>query len=141
MKIRLSLLFTLFFSGIAMSQDGLVTPLKASFAEARAESNMAIALSQLWKADLYVVVGSPGDESRDFYITPSPTEGRWAVTVSEKQEWLKRISSPKAPIKGSELITRLNEKWEIVIVYGDGGDYVRQEHLSWLREALSGATQ
>ena len=121
------------------TQQDTNSPLKLAFQHARKERDMAIALVALLKADLYVVAASPNAETKEFFIKSSPRKGRMCVTVTEREEWLQSIKWPKIKISGLELVNSIQEAWEIVVVYPDGGDYVTKEHLSWLRETLKEA--
>lgn len=113
------------------------SPLKLAFEQARANRNIDLVLPVLRAATLYVVVGSefqPGQKP-EWFITPSPTKGRTCVTVSENEATLARIRWPKTSLTGAELLDVLPHGIEIVIVYGEGGDYINREQLEWFRRA------
>ena len=113
------------------------SPLKLAFQQSRSERNLDLVLPVLKAAMLYVVVGSETQPGRkpEWYFTPSPTKGRLCVTVSESEATLAKIKCPKAKLTGAELLGLLSPGIEIVILYGDGGDYINREQLEWYRRA------
>jgi hypothetical protein len=114
-----------------------MSPLKPAFQQARAERNIDLVLPLLKAATLYVVVGAqakPG-EKPEWFLTPSPTKDRLCVTVSETEAALAKIKWPKHKLSGAQLLEALPRGIEIVIVYGDGADYITREHLAWYRKA------
>ena len=84
-----------------------------------------------------MVVGSEPKEGHapEWFLTESPTKGRFCVTASETEAALARVPWPKAKISGEQLLAALPPGIEILIVYPDGGDYITREHLSWYRQA------
>ncbi len=112
------------------------TPLKEAFAKARKERNAAISLVEFWKTDVFVIVEKASDTHFYPAFTRSPNKEKWAVTVAEKEEWLKADKWPKMKLSGGQIIQMLGEDKEIVIVYPDGGDYITSNQLSWIREQL-----
>jgi fimbrial chaperone protein len=113
------------------------SPLKLAFQQSRSERNINLVLLVLKAATLYVVVGSETQPGRkpEWFFTPSPTKGRLCVTVSESEETLAKIKCPKTKLTGAELLGLLPPGIEIVILYGDGGDYINREQLEWYRRA------
>jgi fimbrial chaperone protein len=112
------------------------SPLKLAF-QSRAEKNIDLVLPALEAATLYVVVGSqkPEGEKPEWFLTPSPTKGRFCVTASESEAALARIKLPKQKLTGAQLLDALPFGIEIAVVYGDGGDYLTREQLAWYRKA------
>ena len=88
-------------------------------------------------ATLYVVVGSETQPGRkpEWFFTSSPTTGRLCVTVSENAATLAKLKWPKTKLTGAELLGLLPDGIEIVILFGDGGDYINREQLGWYRRA------
>jgi hypothetical protein len=111
------------------------SPLKLAFAKSRAENNIDVILPVLRKSRLFVVTGGQS-ETQDYFLTSSPTSGRFCVTVAEQIEYLHRISWPKTEVTGEHLLRKLPANIEIVVVYPDGGDYITREHLQWYRSLL-----
>jgi fimbrial chaperone protein len=114
-----------------------MSPLKLAFQQSRAERNIDLVLPVLRASTLYVVVGSdrlPGKEP-EWFLTKSPTEGRYCVTVSEDESNLERVRWPKVKISGVQLLSALPPGIEIVIVYPDGGDYINREQLAWYSQS------
>lgn len=109
--------------------------LKAAFALSRDSKNIDVILPALRASQLFVVVGElrPADSLPEFFLTPSPQRDRMCVTVSESRASLDRIQWLKQQISGGDLLTVLPAGIEIVIVYGDGGDYLTQGQLAWFR--------
>lgn len=110
------------------------SPLKRAFRSARESGNIDVVLPVLREAELFVVAGAEATSSclSDLYLVPSPgNTGRMCVTVSEREEWLSKIDWPKIRTRGSELLSYLPPLMEIVVVYGDGGDFISREHRDW----------
>ena len=114
-----------------------VSPLQIAFQQARAQRNIDLVLPTLKAAALYVVVGSEPQEGQkpEWFLTASPTKGRFCVTASEIEAALAKIRWPKLKVSGVQLLETLPVGIEIVIVYGDGGDYITREQLAWYRQA------
>ena len=119
------------------------TKLKKAFENARAEKDITRALLEFWNAELYVIVEKIESDDRIFFLfTSSPNKERWCITVSEKEEWLNSGRYMKQKSEGNRLIRALehgDEEIEIVILYGDGGDYITKEHLKSLRSLIKEA--
>ncbi|HEV2540510.1 MAG TPA: hypothetical protein VGU03_12515 [Frateuria sp.] len=114
-----------------------MSPLKVAFQQSRAERNIDLVLPVLRAAALYLVVRSdrhPG-EGPEWFLTKSPTEGRYCVTVSEDESSLERIRWPKVKLSGAQLLSALPPGIEIIIVYPDGGDHINREQLAWYRQS------
>jgi len=113
------------------------SPLKLAFEQSRTNRDIDLVLPVLKAATLYVVVGSQTQPGRkpEWFITPSPTKGRTCITVSENEATLAGIKWPKTKLTGAELLDLLPREMEIVILYGDGGDYINREQLEWYRRA------
>ena len=110
--------------------------LKAAFARSRESGNIDVVLPALRGSHLFVIVGElkPAGEHPEFFLTPSPQPGRMCVTVSESESHLADVQWPKQPISGASLLSILPPSIEIVVIYGDGGDYLTREQLAWFRE-------
>ena len=118
-----------------VKENATMTPLKAAFERARLAQNIDLVLPVLRTAELYVVVAKdPATGEELFFLTPSPNKERMAVTVSESPEPLQKVSWPKRRMTGAQLLAELQPGQEIVIVYGDGGDYVTREQLEWFKQ-------
>ena len=113
-----------------------VSPLQIAFQQARAQRNIDLVLPTLKATTLYVVVGSETKEGQrpEWFLTPSPTKGRFCVTASEIEAALAKIKWPKLRVSGAQLLETLPVGIEIVIVYGNGGDYITREQLAWYRQ-------
>jgi fimbrial chaperone protein len=113
------------------------SPLKIAFQQSRAEKNIDLVLPVLKAARLYVVVGSvkPPGEKPEWFLTPSPTKGRFCVTASESEAALARIKWPKHELAGAQLLEALPAGIEMLVVYPDGADYLTREQLEWYRRA------
>lgn len=123
---------------MAYAEDPDVSPLKLAFQQSRAQRDIDLLLPVLKAATLYVVVGSepkPG-EKPEWFLTESPTKGRYCVTASETEAALARVRWPKLKLSGSQLLEGLPHGIEIVIAYPDGADYVTREHLDWYRRQI-----
>jgi fimbrial chaperone protein len=92
----------------------MASPLKLASQQSRAQRNIGLVLPVLEAATLYVVVGSEPGQTRgpEWFLTESPTRGRFCVTTSETEA-----------------------AFEVAIVYPDGGDYITREHLACYRRA------
>lgn len=114
-----------------------MSPLKLAFQQSRSQRNIDVALPVLKAATLHVVVGSkpqPGQKP-EWFLTESPTKGRYCVTVSESDDALAKIRWPKVMLSGEQLLAALPPGIEIVIVYADGGDYINREQLAWYSQS------
>ena len=113
-----------------------VSPLQIAFQQSRAQRNIDLVLPTLKATTLYVVVGSEPKEGRkpEWFLTASPTKGRFCVTASEIEAALAKIKWPKLRVSGAQLLETLPVGIEIVIVYGNGGDYITREQLAWYRQ-------
>ena len=123
-------------------QDPQESPLKRAFREAREARNIDLVLPVFRKATLFVVAGSDGGagDLNDLFLTPSPGgSGPMCVTVSERQEWLASIAWPKRQTTGEDLLRRLPPLMQIVVVYGDGGDFISSAHREWYVQLLQGS--
>ena len=117
-----------------LKESANMTPLKDAFQRARLAQNIDLVLPVLRTAELYVVVAAdPASGKELFFVTPSPKEGRMAVTASESLESLQKVQWPKRRMTGAQLMAELQPGQEIVIVYPDGGDYVTREQLEWFK--------
>lgn len=116
-------------------KEGASMSLKAAFARARESGNIEDVLPALRASDLFVIVGDlkPVGEHPEFFLTPSPQRDRMCVTVSESETHLAGIQWPKQPISGASLLSILPPGIEVVVLYGDGGDYLTREQLAWFR--------
>jgi len=115
----------------------MASPLKLAFQQARAERNIDLVLPALKTATLYVVVGSQPahGQAPEWFLTESPTKGRYCVTASETEAALAGVPRPKLRISGARLLETLPPGIEVILVYPDGGDYVTREHPDWYRRA------
>lgn len=115
----------------------MVSPLQLAFQQARAQCNIDLVLPVLKVASLYVVIGSETKQGQvpEWFLTESPTKGRFCVSASETEAALARVPRPKLKISGAQLLEALPPGIEVLIVYPDGGDYISREHLSWYRQA------
>lgn len=124
-------------SAAASGEEAHMSPLKLAFQQSRAQRNIDLVLPVLKAATLHVVVGSepqPGREP-EWFLTESPTEGRYCVTASESEGAMADIRWPKVRLSGEQLLAALPPGIEIVIVYVDGGDYLNREQLAWYRHS------
>ena len=114
-----------------------VSPLQTAFQQSRAQRNIDLVLPTLKATTLYVVVGSEPKEGQkpEWFLTESPTKGRFCVTASEIESALTRVPSPKLRVSGAQLLKALPVGIEIMIVYGNGGDFITREQLAWYRQA------
>jgi fimbrial chaperone protein len=114
-----------------------VSSLQTAFQQSRAQQNIDLVLPTLKATTLYVVVGSEPKEGQkpEWFLTESPTKGRFCVTASEIEAALARVPWPKLRVSGAQLLEALPVGIEIMIVYGNGGDYLTREHLAWYRQA------
>lgn len=113
----------------------MTSPLKAAFAESRAQKNIDLVLP-VWKTTpLYVVVAEtrPAGKKPDFFLAAAPTPERKAITVSDKLENLAKITWPKQMLTGAEILEHLAPDFEVIVVHDDGGDYLTREQLAWFR--------
>lgn len=123
---------------MAHAEDPAVSPLKLAFQQSRAQRDIDLVLPVLKAATLYVVVGSepkPG-EKPEWFLTESPTKGRYCVTASETEAALAKVQWPKLRLSGAQLLEGLSHGIEILIAYPNGADYVTREHLDWYRRQI-----
>ncbi len=118
-----------------MAQE-IITPLKSAFQNARAENNIDLVLPVLLNAELYVIVAETEPGKLDYFYTKSPRPERYSVTVAESELALSSVKWPKRKLTGLQLIKELPIGIEIVVTYGDGGDYISREHLQWYRTQI-----
>ena len=113
-----------------------MTELKKSFRESRTSGNIEVVLPVFKAASLHVIVRAENStiQNPEWFLTASPTKGRFCVTVSESVDALISVRWPKLEITGRLLLQILSPDIEIVIVYADGGDYITREHLAWYRQ-------
>jgi len=112
-----------------------MSPLKLAFQQSRTQRNIDLVLPVLKAATLYVVVGTEIEQGQkpEWFITPSPTKGRYCVTAAETEAALAKVPWPKLKLSGAQLLEALPPGIEVIIVYADGGDYINREHLDWYR--------
>jgi fimbrial chaperone protein len=115
----------------------MASPLKLAFQQSRAQRNIDLVLPALKTTTLYVIVGSEPKQGQrpEWFLTESPTKGRFCVTTSETEAALARVPRPKLKISGAQLLEALPPGIEVTIVYPDGGDYITREQLDWYRQA------
>ncbi|WP_128566201.1 hypothetical protein [Methylobacterium crusticola] len=116
--------------------EGTATPLKIAFARARAIQDMTFVLPVFLYSNLFVVARKEGDHL-NLNISPSPAPDRFFVIIAESQKSLSMF--PPNLIHAIELrtlLTLIDRKWDIVVVYGDGKDVLSAEYLPELREML-----
>jgi hypothetical protein len=111
--------------------------LKDAFKLSRAESNIDVVLPVLKAATLHLIVAETPENGgkADFIRTKSPNRERWCVTAAEDPQTLKSLPWPKRQMTGAELLAELPPDVEIVVAYGDGGDYLTREQLEWFRSS------
>ena len=114
----------------------LSTPLKRAFQQSRTENNIELILPELLAAGLRVVIGGQSEQI-DLFLVPSPNPGRQCVTVAEDPAFLAGIAFPNIPVTGAQLIASIPPEIEIVILHGDGANYLTREQLAWFRRMLA----
>ncbi|CAM2932983.1 hypothetical protein [Janthinobacterium lividum] len=119
-----------------MSTTPVLTPLKSAFQQSRAENNIELILPELLTAQLHVVIGGQGEQI-DLFLVPSPNPERQCVTVAEDLAFLAGINFPKIPVTGAQLIASIPPEIEIVLLHGDGANYLTREQLAWFRGMLA----
>ena len=119
-----------------MSATPVLTPLKSSFQLSRTENNIELILPELLAAQLHVVIGGQSEQI-DLFLVPSPNPERQCVTVAEDPAFLSGIAFPKIPVTGAQLIASIPPEIEIVILHGDGANYLTREQLAWFRGMLA----
>lgn len=117
---------------IAMSITPTLTPLKRAFEQSRAEKNIELILPELLRAQFHVVIGGQSEQI-DLFLVPSPDPERRCVTVAEELAFLAGIDYPKIPVTGRQLVASIPPEIEIVILHGDGANYLTREQLAWFR--------
>ena len=115
-----------------MSATPVLTPLKNAFQQSRAQNNIELILPELLAAQLHVVIGGQSGQI-DLFLVPSPNPERQCVTVAEDPAFLAGIAFPKIPVTGAQLIASIPAEVEIVILHGDGANYLTREQLAWFR--------
>jgi fimbrial chaperone protein len=120
-----------------------MSPLKLAFQQSRAQRNIDLVLPVLKAAALYVVVGAEpkAGVAPEWFLTESPTKGRYCVTASETEAALAKIPWPKVKLSGARLLEALPHGIEVMIVYPDGGDYITREQLNWYRQTPPAAAR
>ncbi|MGF6116274.1 fimbrial chaperone protein [Janthinobacterium lividum] len=119
-----------------MSTTPVLTPLKSAFQQSRAENNIELILPELLTAQLHVVIGGQSEQI-DLFLVPSPNPERQCVTVAEDLAFLAGINFPKIPVTGAQLIASIPPEIEIVLLHGDGANYLTREQLAWFRGMLA----
>ncbi|MGK5035511.1 hypothetical protein [Janthinobacterium sp. LB3P118] len=119
-----------------MSATPVLTPLKNAFQLSRAENNIELILPELLAAQLHVVIGGQSEQI-DLFLVPSPNPERQCVTVAEDLAFLSGIAFPKIPVTGAQLLASIPPGIEIVILHGDGANYLTREQLAWFRGMLT----
>jgi hypothetical protein len=119
-----------------MTATHVLTPLKSAFQQSRAENNIELILPELLAAQLHVVIGGQSEQI-DLFLVPSPNPERQCVTVAEDPAFLAGINFPKIPVTGAQLIASIPAEIEIVILHGDGANYLTREQLAWFRGMLA----
>ena len=119
-----------------MSATPVLTPLKSAFQKSRAENNIELILPELLAAQLHVVSGGQSEQI-DLFLVPSPNPERQCVTVAEDPAFLAGIAFPKIPVTGVQLIASIPPEIEIVLLHGDGANYLTREQLAWFRGMLA----
>ncbi|MGK5052008.1 hypothetical protein [Janthinobacterium sp. RB2P8] len=119
-----------------MSATPVLTPLKNAFQLSRTENNIELILPELLAAQLHVVIGGQSEQI-DLFLVPSPNPERRCVTVAEDPAFLAGIAFPKLPVTGAQLIASIPPEIEIVILHGDGANYLTREQLAWFRGMLA----
>jgi len=115
-----------------------LTPLKHAFQQSRLENNIGLVLPELLRAQLHVVIGGQSEQT-DLFLVPSPNRERMCVTVAEDLVFLDGIGYPKIPVTGQQLIASIPPEIEIIILHGDGANYLTREQLAWYRRMLDDA--
>jgi len=121
-----------------MSFIAPLTLLKHAFQQSRLENNIELILPELLRAQLHVVIGGQSEQT-DLFLVPSPNPERLCVTVAEDLDFLAGIAYPKMPVTGQQLIDTLPPAIEIIILHGDGANYLTREQLAWYRRMLAPA--
>lgn len=119
-----------------MSATPVLTPLKSAFQRSRAENNIELILPELLAAQLHVVIGGKSEQI-DLFLVPSPNPERQCVTVAEDLAFLAGIAFPKIPVTGAQLVASIPPEIEIVLLHGDGANYLTREQLAWFRGMLA----
>ncbi|MGK5061814.1 hypothetical protein [Janthinobacterium sp. LB3P112] len=119
-----------------MSATPVLTPLKNAFQLSRAENNIELILPELLAAQLHVVIGGQSEQI-DLFLVPSPNPERRCVTVAEDPAFLAGIAFPNIPVTGAQLLASIPSEIEIVILHGDGANYLTREQLAWFRGMLT----
>ncbi|WP_454775169.1 hypothetical protein [Janthinobacterium tructae] len=119
-----------------MSATPVLTPLKSAFQQSRTENNIELILPELLAAQLHVVIGGQSEQI-DLILVPSPNPERQCVTVAEEPAFLAGIAFPKLPVTGAQLVASIPPEIEIVILHGDGANYLTREQLAWFRDMLA----
>jgi fimbrial chaperone protein len=119
-----------------MSATPVLTPLKSAFQLSRTENNIELILPELLAAQLHVVIGGQSEQI-DLFLVPSPNPERQCVTVAEDLAFLAGIAFPKLPVTGAQLVASIPPEIEIVILHGDGANYLTREQLAWFRAMLA----
>jgi len=119
-----------------MSATPVLTPLKSAFQLSRTENNIELILPELLAAQLHVVIGGQSEQI-DLFLVPSPNPERQCVTVAEDPAFLAGINFPKLPVTGAQLVASIPPEIEIVILHGDGANYLTREQLAWFRGMLA----
>ena len=116
------------------SMNGVATPLKIAFAEARADGrDLSGVLPVLVRSPLFVVANDNGARL-ELYITKSPVPDRMCVTISESREAMAQVPAHLVhPVTIDRLLAGIIGAWDIVIVYPDGGDVLQAEYVPDLR--------
>ena len=119
-----------------MSAIPVLSALKNAFQQSRAQNNIELILPELLAAQLHVVIGGQS-EQLDLFLVPSPNPGRQCVTVAEDPAFLAGIAFPAIPVTGAQLLASIPAEIEIVLLHGDGANYLTREQLAWFRRMLA----
>ncbi|WOH37651.1 hypothetical protein RI844_20190 [Thalassotalea fonticola] len=110
--------------------------LKESFAKARLENNIGLALIEFWNTPLYIIT-TKNLNGEDCYAAKVAQGKEYkCVTVSENIEQLKFNDYSVRHLTGAQIIQDIGRKYEVLIAYDDGGDYLTKNHLSWFLDIM-----
>jgi hypothetical protein len=114
------------------SMEGVATPIKSAFAEARAHGRDLSGVLPI----LFVVANDNGT-GLELYITKSPVPDRMCVTISESREAMAQVPAHLVhPVTIDRLLAGIIGAWDIVIAYPDGGDVLQAEYVPDLRSMV-----
>lgn len=112
------------------------TPVQAAFQASRKHRDIGYIFPVFVRTSFFVL-GAPGPADRiEPLLGPSPRPNRLCVTGSESEAALARAGvHPLMRMTGREILKAYGARYDVVVVYDDGGDLLTIEQMQWFLES------